>query len=241
MKRVLYDLKIISLCLLALYVVSIGAYVQTLATPGFSLYAAVICLLFAVLSAGAVGLFRAKEWGRQVLIGGNLALAVMFLVLYKSPFAVLISPAYIILALVLALFFSQAQVRARVVQKQGSAWRSILVVDDDETVIKTVRPILMSNGFSVLTAASGEEGLHIAQKQQPDLIILDVIMPRMKGREVCQQLKENSQTQHIPVIFLTAKDSHDDIQAEMEAGAVAHLTKPVNARELSETVLKILN
>ena len=120
-------------------------------------------------------------------------------------------------------------------------WKSVLIVDDDEGLIKTIRPLLINNGYSVLTANSGEDGLVIARNQKPDIIVLDVILPGIKGRDVCRQLKDDPETKEIPVIFLTAKDSRDDISAEMEAGAVAHLTKPLNGGELIETVKKILS
>ena len=116
----------------------------------------------------------------------------------------------------------------------------ILVIDDDEAISKIVRPILLSHGFSVLTANTGEDGLQIATAQKPDLILLDVILPGLKGREVCQKLKENPETKDIPIVFLTAKDSPEDVQAEIDVGAAAHLTKPVNAKTLIETVQNIL-
>ena len=119
-------------------------------------------------------------------------------------------------------------------------WQSILVVDDDETVTKTIRPVLIANGFSVLSASSGEDGLRIAREQKPDLILLDVILPGIKGREICKRLKADSGTKHIPVVFLTAKNSEDDVQAELEAGAAAHLTKPVNYQALLTMLQNIL-
>ena len=121
-----------------------------------------------------------------------------------------------------------------------SKWQSVLVIDDDETITKTIRPVLISNGFSVLSASTGEDGLRIAREQKPDLILLDVIMPGIKGRDVCKKLKDDIRTKNIPVIFLTAKNSEDDVQAELEAGAVAHLTKPVDYQMLLEKLSNIL-
>ena len=117
----------------------------------------------------------------------------------------------------------------------------VLVIDDDETLTRTIQAILKSYGYTVLVARSGEEGLEVAQKEIPDLIILDVILPKMKGREVCKKIKESPDTKDIPVIFLTAKDSSDDIEAEMAAGAVTHLTKPVYANSLLSTLRRVLN
>ncbi|MBF0532816.1 MAG: response regulator [Candidatus Omnitrophica bacterium] len=125
--------------------------------------------------------------------------------------------------------------------KSPGRWKSILVIDDDEGILHSTRSILLSAGYGVLVANRGEFGLQIAQTQKPDLIITDVIMPGMKGRELCQRLKQDENTQNIPVVFLTAKDSPEDIAAEKEAGGVAHLTKPVNAKILLATVSQILN
>jgi CheY-like chemotaxis protein len=125
--------------------------------------------------------------------------------------------------------------------RQKKTGRSVLIVDDDETLIKSVRPILVHQGYFVLTAGNGEDGLTISRRQKPDLIFLDVIMPGMKGREVCKKLKADPETKNIPVVFLTAKDSPDDIAAEMAVGAAAHLTKPVEPKKLMTMIDKIIN
>ena len=132
------------------------------------------------------------------------------------------------------------KIKSMFIATPGKKWKCVLVIDDDETVIKMVRPVLVANGFSVLTADSGEDGLHMALNQKPDLIILDVIMPGMKGREVCKRLKEDAATKHIPIVFMTAKDSADDVKAELDVGGATHLTKPVNNQILIETVKRIL-
>jgi len=125
-------------------------------------------------------------------------------------------------------------------ENKKSFQKSILIIDDDESIIKTVRAILISQGYSVLAASSGENGLKIAQNQKPDLILLDVILPGVKGRDVCKQLKEDVKTKNIPVVFLTSKDSEDDIQAEKEVGGEGHLTKPVDAKMLIAAIHNIL-
>lgn len=121
-----------------------------------------------------------------------------------------------------------------------SAHKKILVVDDERTLHAMLKPVLSAYGLEVISAMNGEEGLSLAISEKPDLIILDVIMPTIKGREVCKQLKSSSVTGHIPVLFLTAKDSEDDVQAELEAGAVGHVTKPINSAQLVKLVKKIL-
>ena len=96
--------------------------------------------------------------------------------------------------------------------------KSILAIDDDRTQLKTIQHILELKGHTVLMSTSGEEGLDVAKTHRPDLIILDVLMPGMKGREVCKRLKADEATKNIPVLFLTSKESTDDIAAEMAAG-----------------------
>jgi CheY-like chemotaxis protein len=241
MKRFLRDIKIISVSLGVLYFVTLVIYMLWLGVAGQTWHAVFMVVLSLSLLTACAGVFAVKEWGRLLIIGASLLQAVyLSFALYFSG-AHFSSPAYIFISVIIALFFAQAQMRARFRQKSEAPWRSILVVDDDQTVLRLIRPILMKEGFSVLTASTGEEGQMIATQQQPDLILLDVILPGLKGREVCQNLKDDARTQHIPIVFLTAKDTPDDINAELEAGAVKHLTKPVSSSDLVRTVKKILN
>jgi DNA-binding response OmpR family regulator len=118
--------------------------------------------------------------------------------------------------------------------------RKILVVDDERMLHMMLKSVFASHGFEIISAFTGEEGLVLAKSERPELVILDVIMPGIKGREVCKRLKADLATRHIPVLFLTAKDSDDDVQAEREAGAVGHVTKPINSMSLLREVKKIL-
>ncbi|MBF0569697.1 MAG: response regulator [Candidatus Omnitrophica bacterium] len=116
----------------------------------------------------------------------------------------------------------------------------VLIIDDERTLHAMLKPILGSHGFEVISALTGEEGLALARKEKPALVVLDVIMPAMKGREVCRRLKNDPETASIPVLFLTAKDSPDDVRAELEAGAVGHVTKPINPSHLVKQMKKVL-
>lgn len=118
--------------------------------------------------------------------------------------------------------------------------KKILLVDDDPGVHFIATPILTKLGYDVVSAKHGEQGLQLALNQRPDLIILDVIMPGIKGRELCAKMKAYDVLKNIPIIFLTAKDSDDDIKAELDAGAVTHLTKPVDPAQLISVVKGIL-
>ncbi len=116
----------------------------------------------------------------------------------------------------------------------------ILVIDDDRSSGTILKANLNREGYEAICALTGEQGLEIARRNLPDLIILDVMLPGIKGREVCAKLKEDSQTKDIPIIFMTVKDSPYDVKAEIEAGAIAHLTKPVDYGELLSEIKKVL-
>ncbi len=118
--------------------------------------------------------------------------------------------------------------------------KKILLVDDDSGVHVLVVPILSKAGYTSISAKNGEQALHMALNERPDLIIMDVIMPGIKGRDLCKKIKAYDVLKDIPVVFLTAKDSEDDVKAELEAGAVAHLTKPINTADLLKSIEKII-
>lgn len=114
--------------------------------------------------------------------------------------------------------------------------RRILIVDDTRDVLQVVSRRLESWGYQAVTADSGEEGIRLAEEHVPDLILLDIMMPKMKGREVCARLKANPKTQHIPVIFLTALGLADHVKAGMDLGAEDYIVKPFEPAELKERI-----
>ena len=119
--------------------------------------------------------------------------------------------------------------------------KEILVIDDTAQNLSIISELL-KDIYKVKVATSGKKALsYLETSKAPDLILLDVILPGIKGREVCRRLKEDPRTSAIPVVFLTAKDSPDDVQAEKEVGATSHLTKPVSPRMLISTVRDILS
>jgi DNA-binding response OmpR family regulator len=114
--------------------------------------------------------------------------------------------------------------------------KRILVVDDDPDIRLLLKGRLESLGYEVFLAATGEEGLLAARSDPPDLILLDVMMPKMKGREVCAHLKADPATAPIPVIFLSALGMADHIQAGMNLGAADYIVKPFNPDELERHI-----
>lgn len=109
---------------------------------------------------------------------------------------------------------------------------SILVVDDVISNVLLLKVLLAAQKFNVITASNGMEAIDITKKQQPDLILLDVMMPGMSGFEVAQKLKNDPEVQHIPIIFLTALNSTADIVTGFKVGANDFISKPFNKEEL---------
>lgn len=107
---------------------------------------------------------------------------------------------------------------------------TILIVEDDEVMLKGLRDAFEHNGFSVLAAMDGESGLQIAEINEPDIIILDVMLPRTDGFDVCRTLRKRSVT--IPIIMLTARAEEIDKVVGLEIGADDYVTKPFSTREL---------
>jgi PleD family two-component response regulator len=110
--------------------------------------------------------------------------------------------------------------------------RKILLVDDDPLIRRIVTKTLTANGYQVLEASSGAEGLALARSQPPDLILLDLMMPGMDGFEVCAALRQDSLTVNVPVLMLTALDQTDAKVRGLQTGADDYITKPFNLDEL---------
>ena len=116
----------------------------------------------------------------------------------------------------------------------------VLVVDDEAYILNILDFSLDSEGFEVVTAANGEEALRAASERRPDLIILDVMMPKIDGFEVCRALKAKKDTKSIPVILLTAKERESDRQKGQEVGADLYMTKPFSPGRLIDAVRSLL-
>ena len=108
----------------------------------------------------------------------------------------------------------------------------ILVVDDNSQNVQVLGSLLESNGYRVAIAMSGKQALVFMESNQPDLILLDVMMPELNGYEVCKSLKAKEDTELIPVIFLTANSDTENLVKGFEAGGVDYITKPFNTVEL---------
>ena len=118
--------------------------------------------------------------------------------------------------------------------------RKILVVDDEAVLVETIAYNLEQAGYEVVTAADGASALEAAQREKPDLIILDVMLPEMDGLEVCRQLRREDATATTPIMMLTAKSDEIDKVVGLEVGADDYVTKPFGRRELLARVRALL-
>ena len=112
----------------------------------------------------------------------------------------------------------------------------ILVVDDSPTEVHVLTAMLQKNGFEVLSASSGEEGVEMATSEKPDLVLMDVVMPGMNGFQVTRKLTKNPETGSIPVIIITTKDQETDRIWGMRQGAKDYITKPAVEGDLIEKI-----
>jgi two-component system alkaline phosphatase synthesis response regulator PhoP len=116
----------------------------------------------------------------------------------------------------------------------------ILVAEDERDIRELIGHALRYAGFEVVLVANGVEAVETARLEPPDLIILDVRMPKMTGYEACQQLKEDPATQPIPVIFLSAKGQDSEIEQGIASGAEAYILKPFAPEDLANQVKEVL-
>jgi CheY-like chemotaxis protein len=122
----------------------------------------------------------------------------------------------------------------------GKIMARILFVDDNLDLVYVVTKIFKRAGHEVVHASDGEEGLRMIEEDRPDLVLLDVMMPRIDGWEVCKRIKGDEETRDIPVVMVTVKIDLDDKEKSRELGADAHIDKPFSYKDLLETVESFL-
>ncbi|MEI6631595.1 MAG: response regulator [bacterium] len=118
--------------------------------------------------------------------------------------------------------------------------KKILVVDDEPDILQVVVKRLISSGFEIITASDGQEALDKARKEVPDLIVLDLMLPKIDGYKVCGLLKRDSRYANIPVILFTARAQEDDMNMGKDAGADAYITKPFEPQVLLDKIKELL-
>lgn len=120
------------------------------------------------------------------------------------------------------------------------ARKKILLVDDSTTVLMMEQMILSKLPYEIVTAKDGQEGLEKALAVQPDLILLDVVMPKMNGFETCKQLRGKEETKTIPIIMVTTRGEMDSVETGYQSGCSDYVTKPINSLELISKVKNFL-
>ncbi|MBC7257812.1 MAG: response regulator [Chloroflexi bacterium] len=116
----------------------------------------------------------------------------------------------------------------------------IVVAEDERDILELLRFILELNGFEVVTANNGEEAVQQTLAVMPDLVLMDVRMPRMTGHQACQALKANPKTKGIPVVFLSARGQEADIKQGLSLGAADYILKPFSPEELPGRLRNVL-
>ena len=116
----------------------------------------------------------------------------------------------------------------------------ILVVDDEPTIVRLMEFILARQGHEMIVAVNGEEALHKIRTQQPDLVLLDIMMPRIDGYEVAQQVRADPATASLPIIMLSAKAQEEDIRKGVDVGVDEYITKPFSPEHLVHVVADYL-
>jgi DNA-binding response OmpR family regulator len=118
--------------------------------------------------------------------------------------------------------------------------KKVLIVDDEPNIVLSVEFLMKREGYQVVTAADGQEALDIIADARPDLVILDVMMPRKNGFEVCAELRADPQLAGMPILMLTAKGREAEMKKGLSLGADAYITKPFSTHELVARVNELL-
>lgn len=116
----------------------------------------------------------------------------------------------------------------------------ILIIDDEPEAINAIKMLLEANGYVVVTALNGNEGIQVAFSEKPDLVLLDIIMPGLSGHQVLRHLKATESTRDTPVIMLTAKGELDSIEQSIKFRSADHMIKPVQPNELLVRIEKAI-
>lgn len=121
------------------------------------------------------------------------------------------------------------------------AQKKILIVDDEPAQITTLKDRLEFTGYEVISATDGQEGLEKARKEKPDLILLDLMLPKVDGYKVCRLLKFDEKYKHIPIIMLTARAQESDKNLGIEVGANFYINKPFELTNILDKIKELLS
>ena len=119
--------------------------------------------------------------------------------------------------------------------------RKILIADDEQNILISLEFLMKREGYEVIVAQDGVEAVHKIRSERPDLVLLDVMMPRKSGFEVCQEVKADAELAQVRILMLTAKGRDTEVAKGLALGADAYMTKPFSTRELVEKVRSMLD
>ena len=119
--------------------------------------------------------------------------------------------------------------------------KKILIADDEPNIVAALEFLLQQRGYNVQVARNGEEALTLVESSIPDLVLLDVMMPKKSGYEVCARIRERPEWQHIKIVMLTAKGRETEVNRGISLGANLYVTKPFSTRELMEKIKTLLD
>ena len=122
-----------------------------------------------------------------------------------------------------------------------STTKKILVVDDDPYILMSLEFLMKKNGFDVMVARNGTEALEIVEKQVPDIVLLDIMMPDVDGYAICKHIKNSKKLKDAKVVFMSAKSKETDIQKGYDLGASLYVTKPFSTRQLLKQVQELIS
>lgn len=120
-----------------------------------------------------------------------------------------------------------------------SEQKKILVVDDDPYILMSLEFLMKKNGFAVMVARNGTEALELVEKQLPDLVLLDIMMPDVDGYEICRHIKASKKLKDAKVVFMSAKSKEVDIKKGYDLGASLYITKPFSTREMMKQIKEL--
>lgn len=119
--------------------------------------------------------------------------------------------------------------------------KKILIVDDEQDIVETLQFVLETDGYECITAFDGESALNLAKTEKPDLMILDVMLPKINGYKICRLLKFDSKYKDIPILMVTARSQDEDKVIGEETGADEYITKPFDINFVSQRVKEYLD
>ncbi len=125
--------------------------------------------------------------------------------------------------------------------RYGDIMTKILIVDDEQDIVESLSFMLQAKGYETICAYDGEEGLKLAKEAAPDLIMLDVMMPKINGYKICRLLKYDAKYKNIPIIMLTARSQESDKTIGEETGADEYITKPFEFNDVLEVMQKYIS